>query len=38
MAEETRRRGDAGYSIARHVDLLIAMMAELRLLRNHAGA
>ena len=36
-AEETRRSGDAGYSIARHVDLLIAMMAELRLLRNHAA-
>jgi len=35
MAEEarieaTRRRGDAGYSIARHIELLIALMAEAR--------
>ncbi|WP_372602971.1 DUF6477 family protein [Actibacterium sp.] len=30
--EETRRAGDAGYSIARHVEVLIAMMAEARLL------
>jgi hypothetical protein len=37
-AEETRRAGDAGYSIARHVELLIAMMAEARLLRPHSGA
>lgn len=37
-AEETRRAGDAGYSIGRHVELLIAMMAEARLLRPHAGA
>ncbi|MGO4907878.1 DUF6477 family protein [Pseudorhodobacter sp. W20_MBD10_FR17] len=36
-AEETRRAGDAGYSIARHVELLIAMMAEARLLRPQAG-
>ncbi|WP_323007722.1 DUF6477 family protein [Pseudorhodobacter sp.] len=36
--EETRRAGDAGYSIARHVELLIAMMAEARLLRPQAGA
>lgn len=36
-AEETRRSGDAGYSIAQHVDLLIAMLAEARLLRNPAG-
>ena len=27
-----RRSGDAGYSIARHVELLIALMAESRLL------
>jgi hypothetical protein len=36
--EETRRNGDAGYSIARHVELLIAMMAEARLMRPTAGA
>ncbi|MHC0052832.1 DUF6477 family protein [Actibacterium sp. D379-3] len=30
--EETRRAGDAAYSIACHVELLIAMMAEARLM------
>ena len=30
--EETRRAGDAGYSIARHVEILIAMIAEMRLI------
>lgn len=30
--EETRRTGDASYSISRHVDVLIALMAEARLL------
>lgn len=30
--EITRKNGDAGYSIARHVDLLIALMAEVRLI------
>ena len=30
--EETRQSGDAGYSISRHVDILIAMMAEARLI------
>jgi hypothetical protein len=30
--ETTRRSGDASYSIARHVELLIAMMAEARLI------
>lgn len=30
--EQTRQAGDAGYSISRHVDLLIAMMAEARLI------
>ena len=30
--EETRRAGDASYSISRHVDVLIALMAEARLL------
>ena len=38
QAEQTRRNGDAGYSIGRHVELLIAMMAEARLLRPQAGA
>lgn len=31
--EETRRRGDAGYSIAQHIEVLIALLAEARLLR-----
>ncbi len=35
--EETRRAGDAGYSIARHVELLIALMAEARLFSNRAS-
>ncbi|MCV2881032.1 DUF6477 family protein [Actibacterium sp. XHP0104] len=30
--EATRQAGDASYSIARHIDILIAMMAEARLL------
>lgn len=30
--EETRLRGDACYSVARHIELLIALMAEVRLL------
>lgn len=30
--ETTRRSGDASYSIARHVELLVALMAEARLL------
>jgi len=30
--EATRRAGDASYSISRHVDVLIALMAEARLL------
>lgn len=38
QAEETRRNGDAGYSLTRHVDLLIAMLAEARLLRPQTGA
>ncbi len=29
--ETTRRRGDAAYSFARHIDILIAMIAEARL-------
>jgi hypothetical protein len=30
--EETRRAGDAAYSVSRHIELLIAMIAEARLL------
>ncbi|MBL4917204.1 DUF6477 family protein [Szabonella alba] len=36
--ETTRQRGDAAYSLTRHVDLLIALMAEFRLLSQRAGA
>lgn len=31
---EQRRSGDAGYSIVTHVDILIAIMGEARLLRT----
>jgi Family of unknown function (DUF6477) len=30
--EETRKAGDAAYSVSRHVEVLIALMAEVRLL------
>lgn len=30
--EETRRAGDATYSVSRHIEMLIAMIAEARLL------
>lgn len=30
--EEGRKAGDAGYSVARHVEVLIALMAEAQLL------
>lgn len=30
--EETRRAGDAGYSVSRHIEVLIALIAEVRLL------
>ncbi|MCY1125517.1 DUF6477 family protein [Frigidibacter sp. RF13] len=30
--EDIRRKGDATYSFARHIDVLIAMIAEARLL------
>ncbi len=33
MLEHQRKKRDAGYSAARHVDILIAMMGEARLLR-----
>lgn len=32
--EETRRRGDACYSIAQHIEVLIALLAEASLLRR----
>ena len=32
--EETRQAGDAAYSLGRHVEILIALMAEARLLRR----
>ena len=32
--EETRRAGDASYSMTRHIELLIAMMAEAAALRR----
>jgi len=35
--EDHRRRGDAAYSIARHIEVLIALMAEARLIPR-AGA
>jgi hypothetical protein len=34
--EGTRLSGDAAYSVARHIDLLIALMAEAQLLRRAA--
>lgn len=36
--EDTRKTGDASYSVSRHVEILIALMAEARLLpaRNSA--
>ncbi len=34
--EDTRRAGDAGYSLTRHIEILIAMMAEVRLLPRRA--
>jgi len=30
--EATRKSGDAGYSIAQHIEVLIALMAEARLI------
>ncbi|MFN3972116.1 MAG: DUF6477 family protein [Gemmobacter sp.] len=32
QVEKTRRAGDAAYSVARHIELLIAMMAETALI------
>lgn len=36
LAEGARIKGDAGYSIARHIELMIALMAEVRLLPHKA--
>ena len=36
--EEVRRARTAGYSVSRHVELLIAIMAEARLLPRRAEA
>jgi len=33
--EATRQAGDASYSVARHIEVLIALLAEARLLRQH---
>jgi hypothetical protein len=38
MMEATRRTGDATYSIARHIEVLTAMMAEARLLPHRTQA
>jgi hypothetical protein len=35
--EETRRAGKADYSVARHIEVLIALMAEVRLLPRIAA-
>ena len=35
--EEARTRSDASYSLTRHVDVLIAMVAEARVLRASGG-
>lgn len=32
--EATRKAGDAGYSVTRHIEVLIALLAEARLLRQ----
>ncbi|WP_039018061.1 DUF6477 family protein [Halocynthiibacter namhaensis] len=36
--EERRKTGDASYSIARHVELLIALMAEIQILRTRCAS
>jgi hypothetical protein len=36
--EATRMAGDASYSPARHIDVLIALLAEAQLLRRHETA
>lgn len=34
--EENRKRGDAAYSVAAHIDVLIAILAEARLVARSA--
>ncbi|MDR0810376.1 MAG: DUF6477 family protein [Gemmobacter sp.] len=34
--EQTRRDGDASYSLNRHIEVLIALLGEMRLLPNPA--
>lgn len=36
--EATRQAGDASYSVARHIEVLIALLAEARLLRRSVPA
>ena len=36
--EETRLAGDASYSVTRHIEVLIALLAEARLLRREGLA
>lgn len=36
--EEVRRRGEANYSFTRHIEILIAMIGEARLLPRQQGA
>lgn len=36
--EEQRQRSDAGYSLIRHIDVLIAMVGEARVLRAASAA
>lgn len=33
VLEDERKRADAGYSLIRHIDVLIAMVGEARVLR-----
>lgn len=35
--EATRQAGGAGYSVARHIEVLIALLAEARLLRRESA-
>lgn len=36
--EEARKSGSAGYSVARHVDVMIAILAEMRLIHRAFSA
>ena len=38
VMEATRKAGDAGYSVTRHIEVLIALLAEARLLRQTGPA